>query len=305
MTILNHPSALELSGNLTRFRISSAEAFTFVLKKGSEVLLSQVYNPGTTGIVEIDVREAVESKLSYLFQDASTIYEQTNLVGTFTATIDATVITFTAIRSGVDRFADSATNFLTANFLTWQPQVKGMSRTIRLNFLTYYSPAGGVVKLVAHYQDDTTEILTLGSLVAEKAYNTFAVRHRQCFVDKKLPAYYDVYVTNAGGDRLSYIQRFAASNIKSEDERWFLFENSLGGLDTIRAYGLDGFTGEHTHNIADIDEVAEEYRVDTSRIYSKKYGIPGRLRTPVVARLLPFKKEVRLYAVSRPSNCCH
>lgn len=49
----------------------------------------------------------------------------------------------------------------------------------------------------------------------------------------KMPSYYDVWIEDAAGTRLTYIQRYYASDIRSEEEQWVLFENSLGGLDTL------------------------------------------------------------------------
>ena len=60
--------------------------------------------------------------------------------------------------------------------------------------------------------------------------------------------------------------------MRTEQEQWILFENSLGGLDTFRAYGTTTFSGEHTHNLAEIDEISQEYRVDTERKFQKNTG---------------------------------
>jgi hypothetical protein len=58
----------------------------------------------------------------------------------------------------------------------------------------------------------------------------------------------------------------------SEEEQWILFENSLGGVDTFRAYGDTQLTASHTHNVAEIEDDSEEYRVDTTRKYKKNTG---------------------------------
>ena len=58
----------------------------------------------------------------------------------------------------------------------------------------------------------------------------------------------------------------------SEDEQWYLFENSLGGLDTFRATGTNNLNAEHEHKIAEFGDVREEYQVDTERKYVKNTG---------------------------------
>jgi hypothetical protein len=88
----------------------------------------------------------------------------------------------------------------------------------------------------------------------------------------KMPSYYDVWIEDAAGTRLTYIQRYYASDIRSEEEQWVLFENSLGGIDTFRAYGDAENTAKHTHNVAEIENDSEEYRVDTVREYKKNTG---------------------------------
>ena len=104
--------------------------------------------------MEIDIHEIVHSFLSYSLKDIGEVYQQTNLVADFTAVIDSTEITFRVIRSGVDRLTDSATNFLTQNFLTWQPNVKPVTY-YSPEFLTYYAVVAGTVKLRAYFTDES------------------------------------------------------------------------------------------------------------------------------------------------------
>ena len=206
--------------------------------------------------MEIDIHEIVHSFLSYSLKDIGEVYQQTNLVADFTAVIDSTEITFRVIRSGVDRLTDSATNFLTQNFLTWQPNVKPVTY-YSPEFLTYYAVVAGTVKLRAYFTDESGTVksqtdYTVTELMPGIAY-TMPLQYSVVagWLEHKLPAYYDVWVEGTSGQRLTYIQRYYAENMKSEQEQWILFENSLGGVDTFRAYGNTVFNGEHTHNIAE------------------------------------------------------
>lgn len=281
MTIIQQPDALSLSRNIKSFRIGSDTEFSFVLKQGTEEILSQTYDPGIGGVAEIDLRDIVHSRLSFDFKDATTPYQQSQLVSTFTAVIDSTQVTFRVVRGGVDRLADSATNFLTQNFLTWQPTVKPVTY-YSPEYLTYYAVVAGKVQLKAYFTDSTGEAtsnqaLTLAEVVATVAY-TIPVQY-SVIVGKlgdKKPAYYDVWVEDASGKRLTYIQRYYADNARSLNEDWVLFENSLGGLDCFRAYGANTLNAEHTHNIAEIEEVSQEYRVDTDRKFEKNTGLLSR-----------------------------
>ena len=279
MTILQQPDALSLSMNLKKFIISSDAQISFVLKKGTEEVLTQRYDPDSTGRIEIDMRDVVHAQLAFDFRGSAVrTYEQTNLHAEFTAEIDGQAVNFHAVRGGVDNLADTATNFLTQNWLTWQPTVKPVTYYTP-EFLTYYAPVAGVVKLRGYFVGDDGQVtsqkdIELCNVEAEKAY-TIPVEYQVVvsllYPDGK-PGYYDVWVENASGERLTYIQRYYADAMRSISEDWVLFENSLGGVDCFRAYGKTNLEADHTHNLAEVDEMSEEYRVDTERKYEKNTG---------------------------------
>lgn len=295
MNILNQPAALSLSGNIEKFRIQSAESFSFVLSKGNTRLLSSVYTPGTDGYVTIDIRDIVESQLSFLMKDITTPYEQPGLAADFTAVIGDKNITFRVLRCGVDRFSGSAETFLKANFLTWQPQVKKVTY-YSPEYLTYYAVISSYVKVKAYFTDDegkvTEEVKQLATLGEKRAY-TIPVQYAviMALFESRLPSFYDVWVEDGSGSRLTYVQRYVAGNILSEQEQWILFENSLGGMDTFRAYGQLDFSAEHTHNIAEIDDISEEYRVDTERKYQKNTGYLDNRERQWLIDFLPSKQK--------------
>ena len=295
MNILNQPAALSLSGNIEKFRIQSAESFSFVMSKGNTRLLSSVYTPGTDGYVTIDIRDIVESQLSFLMKDITTPYEQPDLAADFTAVIGDKNITFRVLRCGVDRFSSSAETFLKANFLTWQPQVKKVTY-YSPEYLTYYAVISSYVKVKAYFIDDegkvTEEVKQLATLGEKRAY-TIPVQYAviMALFESRLPSFYDVWVEDGSGSRLTYVQRYVAGNILSEQEQWILFENSLGGMDTFRAYGQLDFLAEHTHNIAEIDDISEEYRVDTERKFRKNTGYLDNRERQWLVDFLPSKQK--------------
>ena len=277
MTILQQPDALSLSQNLKEFHISSDVQVSFILKQGGVEILSQRYDPSADGHITINLRDIVHARLSYQLIESGQVYEQFSLASDFTAVINDTTLTFRVIRSGIDRLADSAANFLTQNFLTWQPSIKPVTY-YSPEFLTYYATIPCVAKLRAYFTDTSGSVVsqidyTIAEMAAGTAY-TMPLQYSIVagWLGHKLPAYYDVWVENLTGQRLTYIQRYYAEDMRTEQEQWILFENSLGGLDTFRAYGTTTFSGEHTHNLAEIDEVSQEYRVDTERKFQKNTG---------------------------------
>lgn len=277
MTILQQPDALSLSQNLKEFHISSDVQVSFILKQGGVEILSQRYDPSADGHITINLRDIVHARLSYQLIESGQVYEQSSLASDFTAMINDTTLTFRVIRSGIDHLADSAANFLTQNFLTWQPSIKPVTY-YSPEFLTYYATIPCVAKLRAYFTDTSGSVIsqtdyTVAEMVAGIAY-TIPLQYSVVagWLDHKLPAYYDIWVENLTGQRLTYIQRYYAEDMRTEQEQWILFENSLGGLDTFRAYGTTTFSGEHTHNLAEIDEISQEYRVDTERKFQKNTG---------------------------------
>lgn len=277
MNIIQQPDSLSLSLNLKEFLITSDVQVSFALRQGDTEILSQRYDPPTQGYITINLRDIIHGRLSFQLKEIGSIYQQLSLVADFTAVIDTTEVSFRVIRSGVDRLSDSARNFLTQNFLTWQPTIKPVTY-YSPEFLTYYAVVNGSAKMRAYFTDESGIVTsqldyTISELVVGIAY-TIPLQYSVVagLLDHKLPAYYDVWIEDSSGNRLTYIQRYYAENMRSEQEQWILFENSLGGVDTFRAYGSTIFNGEHTHNIAEVDEVSQEYHVDTERKFEKNTG---------------------------------
>lgn len=282
MDILLKPDSLSLAGAMNHFIIAANNEVSFVLKFADTetTIVQHVYSPNKAGRIEIDLESIVVPLLSFHLQDVSEPYKQPAIVRKFTAilaeanTPDGKTWSFSVLRAGIDHFADSAVNWLKANFLTWQPTLKPVTY-FTPEFLTYYALIDAVVRCRAYVEKEGNYVphdLTLANL-SNGAVWTIPVQYA-IIAGKlnKLPAYYDVWVETTSGTRLTYIQRYYASDIRSEQEEWLLFENSLGGIDTFRAYGDVENTAKHTHNVAEIENNAEEYRVDTTREYKKNTG---------------------------------
>ena len=271
-------------------------------------IVQHTYTPNDEHRITVDVKDIILPLLAFELKDDSTPYVQENIMKAFSAEIyevgdagNKKEFSFSVIRAGVDKLADSAENFLKNNFLTWQPQVKAVTY-YSPEFLTYYAAEACAVKCKAYLWNGTgyTESeITLAHLTEGCVY-TIPVQYAIIAkaLNQKTPSYYDVWVEKEGGDRLTYVQRYYASDMKSEEEEWFLFENSLGGVDCFRAYGNSENTAEHTHNVAEIEEDSEEYRVDTTRKFKKNTGyLDGKERL----WLLDFFPSLGKYVYHRNS----
>ena len=282
MDIILKPDSLSLTGSMNHFIISSTQEITFVLKyaDSNEIIVQHIYTPNKAKRIEIDLENIITPLLSFQLQESTTIYRQSNIAREFLVNLieDKTAAQeswqFTVLRAGIDKFSESASSWLKRNFLTWQPTVKPVTYYTP-EFLSYYAVEDCVAKCRAYIEENGSYIQTdleLGTLSHGKVW-TMPMQYG-VIAGKlgKMPSYYDVWVEDAAGTRLTYIQRYYASDIRSEEEQWVLFENSLGGIDTFRAYGDAENTAKHTHNVAEIENDSEEYRVDTVREYKKNTG---------------------------------
>ena len=302
MDILLKPDSLSLAGAMNHFVISSANEIQFTLRYADtgDTVVQHTYTPNKSNLIEVDLESIVTPLLSFQLKDISEPYKQTTIVRKFTVVITdlgtskSEFWSFSVLRAGIDHFADSAANWLKANFLTWQPTVKPVTYYTP-EFLTYYAVIDSVVKCRAYVEKDgeyASYDLTLFNLSNGSVW-TVPVQYA-IIAGKlnKLPSYYDIWMESTNGTRLTYIQRYYASDIKSEHEQWVLFENSLGGIDTFRAYGDSENSAKHTHNIAEIENDSEEYRVDTVRVFKKN---TGHLSDPERKWLLDFFPSLGKY----------
>ena len=281
MQIIQSPTSLSLLGNMLNVIVSSTTDVSLTVSCEGTGVVQHIYSPDANNRIEVDLKDAVRPLLSFVLQDTSSPYRQSSIVRSFTITVrtiedtpQTQTVSFAVLRAGVDRLAESIANFLQQNFLTWQPQVKPVTY-YSPEFLTYYAPSAATIRCTAHFKDGTSQSLTLATVPAGQCWTIpvqYAIIAGKC--SGKLPVYYDVWADN--GSRLTYVQRYVASDMMSEEEQWILFENSLGGVDTFRAYGDSEDTAEHTHNIAEIDDNSEEYRVDTTRKHRKNTGYLGQ-----------------------------
>ena len=282
MDIILKPDSLSLTGSMNHFIISSTQEITFVLKyaDSNEIIVQHTYTPNKAKRIEIDLENIITPLLSFQLQESTTIYRQPNIAREFLVNLieDKTAAQeswqFTVLRAGIDNFADTASSWLKRNFLTWQPTVKPVTYYTP-EFLSYYAVEDCVAKCRAYVEENGSYVQTdieLGNLSHGKVW-TIPMQYGVIAGKlSKMPSYYDVWIEDAAGTRLTYIQRYYASDIRSEEEQWVLFENSLGGIDTFRAYGDAENTAKHTHNVAEIENDSEEYRVDMVREYKKNTG---------------------------------
>lgn len=269
--IVKKPDALSLSGNMIPFVIFvGVGSVSFTLLKETEILIKQSYECGPDGNVTIDVRDVIENSLNFTLNTGNSSFQQTNFAK-FKAIIDDISYEFTVIRAGVAHLADTAGNFLKQHFLTWQPRVKQVTYYTP-EWLTYYAAAASNLRLKATFPDKTTSEVHLCTIPAGTAMTTnVQYGYVAGLLGHKYPSYYEVWAVS-GGVKVSESLFYAYADPVGDDEQWFLFENSLGGVDSFRAFGVNSLNAEHEHLVAEMGDVKQEYRIDTERKFTKNTG---------------------------------
>ena len=274
-TIIQKPDTLSLSRNLKELIISTSSEISLQLLKGDSMLLEETYLPDVNNRVHVNLADIVTSSLSLTMPSGDAVSTfQSSVYSGFTVKVDGTsVAEFTAVRSGIERFSDTAANFLTANWLTWQPQVKEVLHD-QPEWLTYY-PASGSCACYArfYYTDGTSGEKKVCDVSQCVSINTrFSKLWALDESGKERYGVIDVYIKDAQGLRLTYVQRYVLCSQGALDEV-YLCENSLGGLDTFRFYGDRKLVPEIGYTSLLLDNSYTAADPDLSRKWSQNTGM--------------------------------
>jgi hypothetical protein len=178
-------------------------------------------------------------------------------------------ILFYVFKGGVDAYVTS--DWFAENFLTWMPQTNYVTWN-QAQYLLYVALQLSSVKIKGYFSDGTDQTVLFGNLVQNKI-NTLNLQYSSlpALFDNKQPQYVDVWVENAEEQRMSYIQRLVLKNT-SPDDNYFLFENSLGGWDSICFDGKLKNEGTSDVKTFSQEDVTTEYQVDPVEKYLKNTG---------------------------------
>lgn len=233
MNIIQKPNILSFSGNILAIIIDINKELKFQLLKGSSILIDETHSP-VNGRVKIDIKDIICDNLYCSVPALSDELKiQHKAVNEFTIKLDDTIYKFTVIKGGVDEIID-INKFLKNSFLTWQPQIKEITPDA-IEFLSYYAiqECDVYIKVYTDKQERFTRTLHLS---AKHLYNINLSYNiiKSYYQDVNIIAY-DVWI-DAAGLRISYAQRYLLSNA-SDQNFYYLFENSLGGFDSLITTG--------------------------------------------------------------------
>lgn len=276
-TIVQSPDTLSFSRNLKEIIISSSEEVSFLLKKGSSVLLEENYKPDPYNTIRVDIRNVVDSELSFAIP-VNDITVQDKIKADFVFTINGDQSkTFTVIRGGVENMSDTTANFLKANFLTWQPQSKEVTYN-QPEWLSFHvSGQQSSLKVRFYNVDGTTSDIVIsdytGDMIRERILSVnVQFGHIWALGNGDRYGYFDVWIEGDDGIAWTYVQRYILRSASALD-KYYLCENSLGGIDTFRFSGDCKFipTVEHTSLL--FNDKVTSGKPHTERIWSQNTGM--------------------------------
>lgn len=292
-TIIQIPGALEIAGNIPDILLDSELPVNFKLLLGAETLLDETYDPDATGRISIRLRDILPTFLSVSIPDAH-VYEQTGAVKTFTFDIDGVTSNHTVVAGGVNGTID-ATTFLAGNWLTWQLQQKRV-KYLDPEYLSYYATETATVELKAYFATGDPVTISLANLTAGKLYTLDVNFQYLTGLFEGQPVYFDIWTEDASAVRLSFVQRYVLHNDYFDQDDIFVFENSLGGIDTVRFTGEKEEDNKFDISSALFDEDTIDFEVDYNQVFRKKTGFFASDRERVWAN--EFFNSTKRYLVT-------
>ena len=268
MTIVQQPDSLSFCGNLKDFIITGESELSFSLCSGSTILIAETYTAYNNKII-IPCKKVIEQQFTICLPDTD-VFVQTRGVLDFNAHIGDTTVSFRVIKGGIGDAAEVSTVFLKSQFLTLQPQQK-QTLTWQPEFLNYYTQEQCRLKLRAYFADGTNEEKYIANLETGKLYTIDLSFLKINGKFEKQVGYYDAWIENTAGNRLTYIQRYILTHPK-DNSQIYVFENTLGGLDSVCFTGLFSEKLETNGNITTINDESSDSDIDFSVIYEQNTG---------------------------------
>lgn len=197
---------------------------------------------------------------------------------------------------------DEINIILSKRFMTFQPDVKETT-VDSPEFLSYFYTGDEIKKLIAKFylNNGTTEVVTLYSWKGNdvKAI-THNVSYRQVLKfsntssSEKKP-FYDVYVVDENNQRITIVQRYVFKESTGR-ENYYLFYNSLGGLDTIITTGDILHKPDVTFAIARTSSwLIQLDNTDDHITYEQKSGYFSIDNIPYVTDFILSKKDKYIF----------
>jgi len=277
MVIVQKPQGICFSGMLPKLVIKVSHPVSIELLVSNKKIIEESYISDEDDEIIVDLKGPVEETLNFTVPTTD-LFQQLELMKTFSVKITEgelapETITFTAIRGGVKTLSITTDLWLKANFLTWQPQQKQVE-WIQPEWLTYYAENNCELKITAHYKESDVFPTKTIALSGGKVWSINMQFGRIAAMFDKQPLYFDAEIW-AGGKKQTYTQRYIIkSNI--ENAKTFLFENSLGGMDSVIFDGSFTRTPEYEEEVGLLEDIESGYYISKKDNISQNTGYISR-----------------------------
>lgn len=295
------------------FVISTGDTLLATLSIGGATIYQGSYSPDFNGQITIDFKGVYDAYLSTMIPSAA-VNEITHneYIKQFTATFyeldgesttgDPASISWKVANAKLNSATpfntwcesnfltnqplEKVTNYESPEWLTWIGKTGRKYTTLKVRF---YPKAGGNVDAVVctNYIDNTD-----GCFSANVRYSR--IIQLANVVASRLNGYYDLILFDDHGDEMCR-QRYIYEE-RSGREKYFLFVNALGGIDTLICDGENVLQPDTTHNIGRFDD---HFRAlddtDEQRMWTQNTGLmPNKYRNWVY-ELLTEKQGAQKY----------
>ncbi len=261
---------------LPSFKVRSNGTLDVEVLSNNTTIFSGSYMPDFNNTVEFDIIDVLDTLLATKF-DGSYSYVQNNFILSPVVRLsdndNSATVTFKVmnINARIKSF-----DAIRQNFLTLQPAVKKITARTPERLTYLFSEAGQKVMLRFYRKNGTDETVTLYSfnmsvsmcVTLDVSFMT-VIQYSNTFSDNIRP-YYDVFVVDAKNTRISNTQRYLLGD-ESGREVYYMFTNSLGGIDTISCLGhlvesaaVQYNIGEMSGSLVQLDDSVD--RVERSQV---------------------------------------
>lgn len=260
VVIINGPQsgAYYTKAQLPAFNVQFSGKLEVQVSRGGVALFTGIYAPDFSSKVEFDIKDILDTSLSTKMPVSEATYQDEfyQFISVELGDNDGAVTRTFAVMNMKAKITSFSS--MQMNFLTFQPAVKKITSDTP-EYLTYLFNSGDRLRVKFYRKNGTTEVATLlitPYMQARKCY-TFDVSFKNMMKYSNtwtsvLKPYYDVFVQNGSGKRITNIQRYQVVDASGR-EQYYLFANALGGIDTITCTGLLTQSLEVGYNIGDLE----------------------------------------------------
>ncbi len=276
-------------------------AKVFVDMKGNGSF-SGNYAPDSKRLVDIDIRDILSGMTSSKFRINSVVTVQSDFSHAVSVVIgdvnDTKAINFTVANIHC-KVAGSLSQLFNNRFLTTQPSVKYITAKSK-EYLTLSSTSASAKLMAKFYSTSGGETIKLLDL--QQGTVTCNVSPALLLQQSNIPSsnrkpYYDVYfaIPDGGTYRTLFTQRYVIKDA-TDAEKYYIFENELGGFDTIICKGLLVTTPSITYNTAKLSSgIIQLDDTDDYFVYEQKSGYFPATYKDWIKSFLKSKRQKYVY----------